>query len=291
MGDATRLRELYEARRLDEARELYCKMLTEGPVTTEDHLWGGMATWRMGDTRGARRAFELGWADEPIGMVRGQLCMMLGVVLREIGETCAAVDYLERFLGGMDTYPELRTVATGSGHYNLAMAYKGARRYQESITAYEVAIAEFRREGMTDYLRRALQNYAWVLCIMGDAQRAEISLTDAEELITDNQGRWQQELGWAFAEAVAGRKSEALTRCGKITANEWAPPMNVVSHAYWVAGRVTLDMGQIDAAEVMQKAALEWALKADSDSRCLQDANDLQRSIYEARLHKQTEGA
>lgn len=286
------LRDLYEARRYEEAWAEYARVLIEEPVTAEDHLTGGLVARLRGDLQDARLAFERCLAEEPAGITLGKALMTYGVVLREIGEPCTAVQYLQQFLDRMDEYEELRPVAWGAGHHNLGMALRGARRYEEAIVAYEVAIREFRREGMNSYLREALWSQAWVYCIMGNCQSAILDLNEAEPFCRDDRGQSQLILGWAFADAVAGRRPEALQRCETLLSYLENVPTDVLSHACWVAGRVMLDMGQLEGAEEMQRGALDWALKTTSDSRCLQDANDLKRSILEVRLHKESsEGA
>lgn len=289
MNMSQSLRELYSARRLDEAWAAYGRLLGGEPVSAEDHLTGGLTARLRGDLRGARMALERGLQAGPAGATLGKLLMTYGVVVREIGEPRTAIDYLREFILRMDEYPELRPVALGAGYHNLGMAYRGARQYIDAVQAYDFAIAEFRQESMHQYLRESLWSQAWALCFLGDGARADEALDESEALCDGSPSCWYQTLGRGFAHAVAGRRTEALHASQAVIDSGEAPP-DVMSHACWVAGRVLLDMGQIASAEDLQAVAVTWALKSQSDTRCLQDAQDLKRQIYEAQ-HRQTEGA
>lgn len=291
MVDINTLRELYDARRLDEAWGEYVRLHSDGPLGAEGHLLGGLTARLLGDLRGARRALERGLDSAPSGRILGQLRMTLGATLREIGETTAPIEMLELFLAGMDQYPELRHVATGAGHYNLALAYRCARRFDDAKKAYEVAIREFSSENMRDYLRQTLQNLAWLCCMTGDIARADETLNEADGLCDTEQARWQQRISTAFLLFASGEKTHALERCESIIKADESAPAAVISSACWIAGRAAVELGQLEQAQVMADQALTWALKAKEDARPMQDASALRVEITKAMVHRNQTGA
>ncbi|HYF94402.1 MAG TPA: tetratricopeptide repeat protein [Symbiobacteriaceae bacterium] len=281
------LRELYDARRLEEAWREYEQLRQIGPVEAEGHLLGALAARRKGDLRGARTAFERGLDLAPTGRVLGQLRMTYGATLREIGDTSAAIEMLELFLADMDLYPELRPVANGAGHHNLALAYRTARRFDEARQAYETAILDFRAENLLNYLAWSCLNLAWLCCLMGDAERAEDALAEAEGVCDTEELRWHLQIGIAFLEATTARPTDAIERCEGIVKKAESAPPEVVSHAYWLSGRIALAAGQMDAAEGLAGQAVDWAIRAKHDVRPLQDASELRREIHKAKVEKQ----
>ncbi|HWI63051.1 MAG TPA: tetratricopeptide repeat protein [Symbiobacteriaceae bacterium] len=287
------LRQLYESRRLEEAWQEYQRLLESGAADAEVHLLGALTARRMPvpDYREARRALERAEAANPAGVTLGKLWLSMGTLLREIGDTSAAIEYLEKFIHGIETYPDLRSVCYGAAHYNLGLAYRCARRYQDALNAYETAAAEFRQNDFPEYLRQCLQNMAWLQCIIGAVQAAEAALTEAEDLCKTDTARWHQRIGWAYLEVISGERTSALTRCESIIAAEAVAPPEVVSHAYWVAGQVALTLGQIDQAGLMADQAVSWSLKVKDDVRPMQDANALRREIYQTKVHKDQTGA
>lgn len=287
------LRELYEARRLEEAWQEYQRMLEAGPAEAEAHLLGALTArfLKAPDFREARRALERAEAAGPAGLILGRVRLSMGTLLREMGDTTAAIEYLESFIAGIADYPSLQPVCDGVAHYNLGLAYRCARRYDDALQAYETASNEFRRNDFPEYLRQALQNLAWLHCLMANVQAAEAALVEAEDLCKTDLARWHQRIGWAYLEAISGERTSALNRCEAIIKAEAVAPAAVVSHAFWVAGQVALTLGQVEQAGMMADQAVSWSLRVKDDIRPMQDANSLRREIYQTRVHKNQTGA
>lgn len=293
MQPSESLRELYESRRLSEAWREYERLQAEGNVDAEAHILGALSARFLPEPnyREARLALERAEAANPTGITLGKLRLALGNLLREIGETSAAIEQYEAFIVGIGDYMTLAPVCYGVAHYNLGLAYRCARRYDEALRAYETGSAEFRRNDFPEYLRRCLQNMAWLHCLMGNVQQAEAALLEAEDLCKTDHARWHQRIGWAYLEAVSGERTSALTRCEGIIKAEAMAPADVVSHAYWVAGQVALNLGQFEQADLMANQAVTWSLQVKDDVRPMQDANALRREIYQAKIHKHQAGA
>lgn len=290
---SSHLRQLWEQRRVSEAGAEYQRLQAAGLADAETHLLGALAARFQAtpDYRQARLALERAEAAQPTGITLGKVRLALGNLLREIGETTAAIAYYEAFINGTDIYPALKSVGLGVAHYNLGLALRCARRYNEALAAYEIACQEFRANDFPDYLRQCLQNMAWLLCLMGDARQAESALVEAEDLCDSAEARWHQQIGWAYLEAINGERTSALTRCDRIIRAEAEAPPEVVSHAYWVAGQVALTLGQIDQASLLADQAIAWSIRVQDDVRPMHDANRLRRDINQMRVHKDLSGA
>ncbi|HYF90781.1 MAG TPA: tetratricopeptide repeat protein [Symbiobacteriaceae bacterium] len=287
------LRQLYEARRLEDAWREYHRLLAEGPADAEVHLLGAL-TARLRpepDYRQARRALELAEAAGPCGVSLGKVRLAMGNLLREIGDNSAAVEYYEAFIDGISEYEALRPVCYGVAHYNLGLTFRCARRYDDALRAYDTAAREFRQNDFPDYLRQCLQNAAWLCCLMGRVEPAEAALTEAENLCTTPAARWHQRIGWAYLQAVSGEHIGAVNLCEEIVKAEATAPPGVVSHAFWVAGHVALALGDLGRAGQMADQAVAWSLKVKDDVRPMQDASALRREIYQAKLHRDQTGA
>lgn len=287
------LQELYEARRLDEAWQEYQRLLEVGPADAEVHLLGALTARFLPapNFQEARRALERAEAAGPAGVTLGKVRLIMGNLLREIGDTSAAIDCYEAFLDGIGDYPSLRSVCIGVAHNNLGSTYRCARRYEDALRSYQTACEEFRQNDFPEYLRQCLQNMAWLLCLMGNAQPAEAALVEAEDLCRTDEARWHQRIGWAYLETIVGEYTSALNRCEGIIKAEAVAPPEIVSHAFWVAGQVALTLRQFEQAELMAGQAVSWSLRVKDDVRPMQDANSLRREIYQARVHKNQTGA
>lgn len=290
---SSHLRHLWEERRLTDARKEYQRLLAAGLADAEVHLLGALAArfQPTPDYRQARLALERAEAARPVGVTLGKVRLGMGNLLREMGETTAAIERYLAFIHEVERYPELKSVCLGVAHYNLGLALRCARRYDEALQAYETACHEFRENDFPDYLRQCLQNLAWLHCLMGNTPQAESALVEAEDLCDSTEARWQQQVGWAYLEAVSGERSSALTRCDRIIKAESEAPPEVVSHAYWVAGQVALTLGQIDQASMLVDQAISWSIRVPDDVRPMHDANRLRRDINQRKLHKDLSGA
>jgi tetratricopeptide (TPR) repeat protein len=291
MGEITTLRQLYEARKLDEAWVEYQRLRGAGPADAASHLLGGLVARLRGDLPGARAALERGLTLHPQGSALGQLRMTLGTVLRETGEILASIEILETFLADMHLYPALRAVAVGAGLHNLALAYRCARRFEDARQSYETAILEFRTEGLRNYLMQSLRNLAWLCCLMGEVRRAEECLSDVDVLCETREDRWHWQVGMAFLSLVGGDPEDALRRCDAIVQDGVSVPPGIMSHTYWVAGKVSAQLGLLEEADSLADQAVSWSLRVKDDIRQMQDASDLKREIHQLRIHEQSAGA
>jgi len=226
------LRAAYQDRRLSDAWVEYKRLAALGEASPEAHLYGAMAAWADKRLYEARWAIERAAEGDPRGSVLGQVLMVHGVILREIGEIRAAIIQLELFISRLNEYPELGPVALGAAHYNLGLAYRQAKRLPDSLEAYTVACSEFRREGLKTNLCQALHNFAWAACLLGETTAAQEALEESAALTTSSVLRHHQQIGEAFLKAASGHLTTAMELCQAIADQDESMPLGVRSHAY-----------------------------------------------------------
>lgn len=256
-------------------------------LTVQEYLQTARAAHVARDLYRARDAVLMAKAETPEGRDLVHVLFTSGVVLREIGDINAAITDLRACLEALPAYPDLQAVMAGMVHYNLGLALRQARRLEESVSAYGLAIHAFHDGAMFQQLCKALQNRAWVLCLVQDADGAQIDLAESRALCTTAENFAQQRIGEAFA-AMLGNSEErqwALQECDRLVEPEANMPPDVVSHAYWLAGRVALETGAPHVAETMALQAIQTATVAGGENRCLLDASDLLRSVNLAKLN------
>jgi tetratricopeptide (TPR) repeat protein len=283
--DVGELRDLYEARRLEEAWAAYERLDETRRASPVDHFYGGLTARMRRDVFRARLALHKGLQAQPKGDQLGQLRLTMGVVLREIGEYRGAIDQFESFIQGLDEYPDLAQVALGHCYYNLGLACRQAKELDRAMASYELAAGECRRTDQPQLLRAALQNLAWAASVAGDAVRALDALDEAEPLCQGEEAWAHQRVGRAFLESMAGEPRVALSLCEELLKSE-ATPAEVRSQACWVAGRVSLAAGHLAAAESLARQAQDWAGHVRGDNRCLLDAAELYRQVMMTRLQE-----
>ncbi len=83
----------------------------------------------------------------------------------------------------------------------------------------------------------------------------------------------------------------ALELCEQIVGRYDAVPHDVRSHACWLAGRVALEIGQLEAAEGFANQAVHYGSLARDENRCLMDAAELLRQVRQIRLQPQPPGS
>ncbi|MFZ5825047.1 MAG: tetratricopeptide repeat protein [Bacillota bacterium] len=271
-----------------EAWGIYQALCEAGQADADTHHMGGRAAVAKGDLYNARRAMDAALTAGASGRTLGQVRLILGEVLRRIGDLSEAAETLERFLAGMWEYPELGPLWQGSGLYNLGLTYRQLGRLDEARAAYIAAAEECRREGLRDLLGWCLRNLAWVLCLQGDTDGAREALGEAEGFCPE-EDRWHQVLGWAHVEAVEGWQHSTTAMCKRIIEASSASP-DVQAHAYWLLGREALRHGDHRIAMMMAEAALEEAKSFPGDNRARNDAADLWRNA-KSQLHEVESGA
>jgi tetratricopeptide (TPR) repeat protein len=283
------LRTAYQDRRLSDAWVEYKRLAAQGEASAEAHLYGALAAWADKRLYEARWAIEKAVESDPRGTVLGQVRMVHGVILREIGEIRAAIIQLELFINNVNEYPQLGPVALGAAHYNLGLAYRQAKRLPDSLEAYTIACSEFRREGLKTNLCQALHNFAWAACLLGETEAAREALEESSTLIDSNPLRYHQQIGEALLKATSGNLTTAMELCQAITDQDDSMPHGVRSHAYWVSGKVALQLGLVQEALSLAKQSVHYAAVGLGEDRCLTDASEL---LHEIRaLHLEPTGS
>jgi len=279
MATVESLRTAFEQGRLEHAWETYKQLHAAREVDAEVHYLGGRVALMRNDLFEAKSVLLRGLAASPSGPILGQVRLLLGEVERRIGEVDEAVAHLQSFLEDMGEYADLGALWQGAALYNLALTYRQAGRHEESRSAYRQAIELFRREGLREPLRRALQNLAWVACMQGDAEEARQALDESDKLCAGEEARWRQRLGRSYLWATLGQYSQAMDLCGAIVRAEGQVPSDVRSHACWIAGHQALRNHRVDVALAMAEQALHHATQAGKENRVLHDAAELFRTV------------
>lgn len=292
---------LYSDGHYEAAYTLYRELSVLENVDAEVFLLGGRAALAMGNHYAARAALDLAINAGPEGRTLGMVRFIHGAVLLYLGEIHPAIEQFSAFLQGIIDYPELAPLFRGPALYNRALAYRQARKYNESLNDYWEACEEFRREHMREYLCQALHNRAWVACIFGDTADARAALEESLPLCDTDYLRWHQRIGEAFLAALsyhpsdpsgqAAAQRQALEQCQTIYEHAGADlPADVRSHACWLAGRISQELGELDAAESLALQAVHHGAATRNENRCLHDASELLREIRHARLKRNSAG-
>lgn len=275
------LRADLEAGRFDLGWATYQLMVANEIADAQTHHVGGRLALARGDLHSTRTAMQQALAAGAAGEILGQVRLVLGEVHRRIGELGEAIDQLRAFVDGIDEYPGLRAVWLGCGLYNLGLAYRQRGRIDDARATYRLAIAEFRREGLTDLMGQALWNLAWADCLAGDTTTARGCLGESEAVRGDEVARWHQRLGWAFVEALEGRAQATAEFCRAALADGSTAPVDVRAHAAILLGREALRRGDLAVALGCACQAATLGATDPGDNRALQDANALRVAVLE----------
>lgn len=275
------LRELYEARRLDEAWAEFERLLVGDPTDAEVYLYGALTAWRMGRPRDGRTAVLRGDKLKLTGTIALRLRFISGVLAREAGDTVLALEEFDRCLDILAGCPDLASVFRGSILYNQALALQHVRgRLADSLSVYRMAIAEFRAQGMRDYLRQALQNAAWVATDLGDYGVALELLSEAGPLCETDEANWVQQVGLAHLHSRDGHPEIAAQFCETLLRAEGVS-VATRSLAATVAAETLLSQGLLTEAAQTGALAVELALQT-LDDRCLSAAKRVHTQAKQA---------
>ncbi len=265
------LRDLYKARRLDEAWALYLGT----PGDAEWHLYGALVAWTRQENQdlyAARIAVERAFQFEPTAGVRVRCHFVYGMIVREIGDLRLATEQLETCLRLLPVTPELLPVLKGPALYNLAMAYGDWGLQEKSLVLFESAATEFLRENLSDYLRRTLQNLAWIALDFNQLDRAIQAIGEAEPLCDTEDAQHKQIVLQAYLCEKQGQYSEALLLCERIR-NAAEIANDTLAFAATVAARVLLQRGFPEQARTVADIAITLSLKKPHDHRIMRRAN------------------
>lgn len=260
-----RLRELYQARRLDEARGAY-----EGRVDSQEAEWhflGSLAASAAGEWYQARNAIERALFLPAAAETRVKVLHQAGFVFRFIGDLYQARTYFELCLATLDETPDLIPVVRGFCLYNLALTLEHTRDKQLAVRRYREAIVEFERESLTDHLRKAFQNLAWVACEVGQPLVAHESLDRAEPLCITEDATWRQRLVRAYLASVEGDRQTALLQCERILSADVASDLRCLAACIGTDIARTLHLWE--PAALLIRVAQDLMTQGPLDSRCI----------------------
>lgn len=278
--DQSRVEQFYNLGQYQEAWWAYKALTARGEASGEVCLWAAKAARAMGRPHSALHALEQGMA-VAAGDHLGRLRFAHAVVLMQAGRLEAAEASFSEWLADLPQYPALEQVYLGLVYYHLGLLCRQQERFPESMQHYAAACKYLRRDHQREYLSGALHNLAWVACLVGDEATALDALDEALPLCVTPELHWHQQIGRAFWLAVSRRGDlrMAMTLCEEVVSHQGDDlPLAVRSHAYWLAGRVALELDLADTARVMAEQALLTAVGVDTD-RCLTDAYRLMAEV------------
>ena len=271
-----RVEQLYKEGKYQEAWWAYTALTARGEVSADVHQWGAKAAHGLGHLHSALYALEQGLAVAK-GDEAGKVRFARAVFLIGVGRFESAITEFHRWIEDLPQYPSLEPVYLGLVYYHLGLVCRQLERYTESMEHYTSACKHLRRHNQREHLGVTLHNMAWVACLQGDEAKAENALDQALPLCDTKELHWHQQIGRAFLLAVSrgGDLRKVMTLCEAIIEYKGDDlPMSVRSHAYWLAGRVAMELNLGDSARVMAEQAL-WCAAAVGDDRCLSDASRL----------------
>ena len=282
-----RLAELYNNGHYQEAWWAYKALAARGEGSWEIYMYGSLAAQAMGRLHAALQTKEEGIRRHS-GEGRGRLRFGHAILLLDMGRLDAAADEFQRWIADLSEYPSLEPDHLGLAYYHLGLICRQQERFAASIQQYATACEYLRRHNQRTYLVQVLQNLAWVACMVGDEATASAALDEALPLCDTPKTRWHQQIGQAYLLAVAryGDLRMAMTLCEEIIQHKGddVPPA-VRSHAYWLAGRVALDLNLGETARAMAEQALVNAVSL-GDERCLSDAYRLLADVDSRFVHE-----
>lgn len=273
MVNVDRVEQLYQDGHYQEAWWAYSALAARGDRSERMYLFGALAARALGRLHSAIHVLEQGMG-VVLGDGRGRLRFGHAVQLMDAGRLDAASEAFHRWITDLPEYPALEPVYLGLAYYHLGLICRQQEQFAASVQHYAAACEHLRRHNQRESLKLALQNVAWVACLLGDEGMASAALDEALPLCDTPGAHWHQQIGQAFLLAVAryGDRRMAMTLCEEIIDYKGDDlPMAVRSHAYWLAGRVALELNLRDTARAMAEQALVSALGL-GDERCLADA-------------------
>lgn len=271
-----RVEQLYKEGKYQEAWWAYTALSAQGDLPADVHQWGAKAAFGLGHLHSALYAMEQGLSvatGDDVGKVRYNHAGMLIA----LGRYEPAIAELHTWIENLPQYPTLEPVYLGVVYYHLGLACRQLERYTDSMNYYSSACEHLRRHNRREHLCLTLHNMAWVACLQGDEVTAEKALDQAVPLCDTKELHWHQQIGRAFLMAVSrgGDLRKVMTLCEAIIEHKGDDlPMAIRSHAYWLAGRVAMELNLGESARIMAEQAL-WFAAAGSDDRCLTDASRL----------------
>ena len=280
MSDLERLRLLRD----EDACNLYASL--RGDIAPEVHLEGALIAWRLGRYHTALRAVREGLALEPAGDLLGMLQFEHATLLRAIGKYEESITEAQKWIADVDQYPGLVPKGyLGCVHFDIALTSRQLERFSQSIEHYRIALDEFQRHGHPTYVTMTLLNLAWAACLSGEVEIAADALRQAEPHSSEQPLVWHHRLTCAFLLAVSddGDLRRVMDLCREVIEAEGDVPPEVKSHAYWLSGRIALELGLIDTAQVMVEQALLYGARTIDPERCITDAARLMWEIRERR--------
>jgi tetratricopeptide (TPR) repeat protein len=275
-----RVEQLYNEGKYQEAWWAYTALTARGGVPADVHLLGVQAAFRLGHLHSALYAIDQA-SVVASGNDAGKVRFARAGCLITLGRYDEATAELGRWIADLAQYPSLEPAYLGLAYYNLGVVSRQRERYAESMKYYATACDHLRKHNRHADLRMALQNMAWVACLSGDEATALDTLDQAEPLCESKGAHWHQQIGRAFLQAVSsnGDLHRVMTVCQAIIEHDGDDlPLSVRSHAYWLSGRVAMELGLSETARVMSEQAL-WFAAAEGDDRCLSDAARLINEI------------
>jgi tetratricopeptide (TPR) repeat protein len=222
--------------------------------------------FQTGDTfsalRFAQRAEVAANSAGEMGLL-GRIWINLVALYNEIGDTCMAVDYGDKWLANIEEYPHLMA-QEARVRYNLGLVYWARREKDRALQELNQATQKARGDDLPSTFKvQAHQMYAWCLYHEGNIAEGDRQVLLAGELIdeTDIKGLREQLLLKCLRSYLTGDRTGAL----KIAEEFVLDGISATEHQrFWgtfITGQVAFDQGQFENALAMATAEHVKALE------------------------------
>lgn len=204
----------------------------------------------------------------------------LGTLYVTDGDLYRGMQYLRAYRQGTDRYQEA-LACQGKAAFNLALAYRYQKQYQEAAMYYSEALAWFTEHGRLTEKGMTHQNLAWLYSKTNrlPEAKAQLELADAHREAAPPSFDAEQICCWALYHLKAGQVGSAMD-CVQEVLLTVRPGVDAHhrGQAALIGGHVAVQLGQRSAAEEMLDLAMAAAV--DTGDRALaEDCSELRSAI------------
>jgi tetratricopeptide (TPR) repeat protein len=244
----------------------------------------GRARSESGDPYGGLKVLELAipWALKAKDWdCAGKARAELGISWLLVGDIPNAIDNFRAYLLDLHRYDEAATYL-GHVHYNLGIAYRYRKDYDQAVSHYREALEWFTQRGYTLQAGETLQNLTWLYCMKGDTVSADESLTLAETYarVCGPEFKVEQILCRALLLKTQRQIQPALQLAQELL-EPGRPQCTTSQKAYaaWIVGSIALSVWNVENAWYFANLAIKHALNA-KNVFAMSQASALRAEVY-----------
>lgn len=214
----------------------------------------------------------------------GKTRVELGISWLTVGDLPNSVDNFEAYLLDLPRYDTAKDYL-GHVHYNLGLAYRRRRDHDRAIQHYIAAVEWFTERGHTLLTAETHQNLAWLYCLQGNRDMAEVEIEIAETFseVCTSEFRVEQLVCRAFLHVL----NKQVKRSAELIQEVLQPGRpgctdSHRAHACWIGGKCLLAIFAFDDAQAYADFAIEYSLRS-KDTGAMSLATALKAEIARRR--------